>query len=254
MILGFNCNKGNVPYNECKGCKEECFPRPYLDYVIQKHYDSRNLLSPSMMFNCKRKTLLAQYHEIYADPASFYWTFYGTVVHHVLEGWDVPGAIKEKRITFKLGEFEISGQPDILIPLEDGTYELVDFKTTNTVYQDKALPGTPDLKYLKSKKYIGQASLYRHGLAQNGIVVSKAKLYYFARNTASWLPCLTVRIDLDDKLIEEALENAREITEHFKNKTLPSYKECYKENGGLCRNYCEYNYLCWQDAEEKGEK
>jgi hypothetical protein len=250
MIQGFHCPEGDVTFEHCSSCKRECRPRPYLDWLIENNKDRRNLLSPSMIWSCPRSVLLNQYTDYYVTPDSRYWMFYGTVVHSIMEQWKVEG-IREKRINFKLGRFEMSGCPDCLIPCEGG-YELIDFKTTNTVYKCKDSDEI-EMKYLLKPEYEGQLAVYAHGLAQNGIKVVRAKLYYFARSSKSYIPCVTVPVEIKPAMVEEAIQRCEFIQSHFDNKTLPSYQDCQKEFNWKCKLYCEVNQFCWEDASQKGE-
>jgi hypothetical protein len=248
MIKGFNCQKGEVEFKDCFSCDRECMPRPYLDFIIDGAKDERAMFSPSMIWNCPRNVLLNQYCEVFIEPKQRYWLFFGTMTHTILEQWNRPGLIKEKRIKFNLGNYQLSGQPDCLSPKEDGTYELIDFKTIKMISLDKE--GQPKWEWLKKQDYIGQLSVYAHGLKQHGIEVTSAKLYYFAKmdefNKQPLPTCLAVPISIDEKLVQDAIKRLDFIKGYYDLKKLPAIEDCQKEYRWKCEKYCEYYQKCME--------
>lgn len=142
LFKGFVCEVSgeNVSPAECLGCAasgslEGCnFTYPILNGLVE-HNQNRGLSSYSVtqLLGCPLKVRLMREHDYWIAPSKAYWAFRGTLAHAIVEGYIDDGGVAEVRFVANVGEYVLSGQPDLYYPQRK---HLVDYKTT------KSLPGT----------------------------------------------------------------------------------------------------------------
>lgn len=131
--------------------------------------------------------------------------------------WVVP-AFLERPFNLKLGEYMLSGRIDRIDKLDDGTYEVIDYKTGR-------MKSNPNLK--------NDLQLSIYALACRdifGIQVSKLSLYYLEDNEK----ISTERTDEQlNKIVNDVEETVSELKRSDFNPTP----------GFLCR-FCDYRLIC----------
>lgn len=131
--------------------------------------------------------------------------------------WTVPAFLEKPFRTIIAGKI-FTGRIDRIDQLEDGTYEIIDYKT-GTFKEDMKLKN--DLQLLI---YLIVAK------QQYQIEVSKLSLYYVLENKKA-------TIDASDMNIEKAIEKIQMILENIDNNN-------FEPKPGMMCKYCDYRSIC----------
>ena len=183
--------------------------------VVEGTISATGLMKPPKMY------VLEQIHseEIEVEISDLIASRYGTAIHDSVEKVKLTNAIQEQRLATIVDGTKIVGKFDIMIKQEDGTYKLVDVKSTSVwtyIYGSK------------DEEYVKQLSIYRLLAIRNGFVVGrKAEIFMVFTD---WMPSKAKRdseypqarlhvkqiklwsIEETEEWIEERLRMLRETT------------------------------------------
>ena len=137
-IVGFKCAYTNeeISFDDCIKCaltyKNKCqFTPDILNGIVSQVTDVRDAISVTKIIGCQRLSYLVNNYDVYVSPAKLYWAFRGTLAHSIIEKYKIdPDCVVEQRFKKQIGDYTISGKPDIIIP-KHGIIR--DYKTTNSV-------------------------------------------------------------------------------------------------------------------------
>lgn len=156
------------------------FSDEVIKWLLIDEYDYEpGVLSATTLMDPIRKTILKERHreEMEVDVEAFIDRRFGTAVHSSFEKIDYSDReiIQEKRYHADVGEYRISGKPDMLVPLNKSDLYLIrDIKTASVwaaVYGDKI------------DDWALQLSIYKYILTQNGIkTLDYAKMIAFYKD------------------------------------------------------------------------
>lgn len=106
-------------------------PAPLVSAIVNDTYEKVGDISVTRLIGAPRKHQLETRHdaEVTQDATDFLWSLLGQSVHEIFRRAEdiTPGYLVEKRLTATVGDWAISGQPDLLTP--DRT--LQDWKITS---------------------------------------------------------------------------------------------------------------------------
>lgn len=118
------------------------FPAPFLSSMLENVYspdrpkfNPREVSVTHVLKGCPRCRVLQAYEGYTVDLDSTIAAWRGTQFHSLMEKHAVPGDVCEARFWAPVPgtEFTVHGKPDILRPRADGTWEILDLKTTQSV-------------------------------------------------------------------------------------------------------------------------
>ncbi len=129
-------------------------------------------VSVTELTGCLTSTYLKRTGDVFVEPTAAFWAFRGQLAHALAESHPFPGAITETRLEISLdgNGSRLTGQPDALEPLPDGTFRLVEYKSTKKVPAFAAGP------YAHHQR---QAGCYAYMATQAGHVVTTVRFIYF---------------------------------------------------------------------------
>lgn len=236
-----------IPHEEMRDYAK-LFPTdfPYspamLDIMFQR--DERGFASPTMLSGCVRQLVL-KLNTDYGEKPEHAWTrARGKAWHDWLQHEKLPrGSIVERRYEIEIQlddgrSIEFSGQPDLLIPLADGTWLLVDYKTVK------------DLENSGKASWQLQMSCYKWLLSKYGIEVSRIFIQQIsmkANMRTEIIPLSDVEIEnyIHDRIIKvaDALDGV------YNMENLPPMLDAAldKDLIWLCgsHNWCPVRELCF---------
>src|SRR3990167_1487536 len=104
-------------------------PAPLVSAIVNDTYRDTGDISVTRLIGPPRKHQLELRHDagIITDATDYLWTLLGQTVHEIFRRADVKGYEVEKRLTAKVGNWTLSGQPDLLTP----EHVLQDWKVTS---------------------------------------------------------------------------------------------------------------------------
>jgi hypothetical protein len=170
-LVGFKCPaNGEEPgrdnaYDYCIGsCSKRCMPKSVLCAIRNDHVRSTHtgdMLSPSALKGCARKTVLERTEDYTEEPPKLYYAVRGALIHGFLEKNDAKGVVTEQRVYKKVTlsdgrELVVSGQID---DYDSEEALITDFKTNSDkgtwfLFNEGAKP-----------EHIQQTNIYRWLLA-----------------------------------------------------------------------------------------
>ncbi len=159
---------------------ETNIPEPFFSAIVKQNTGARyefdydfsvtELLKPAFQRSLDRKQESSG-GGIVEDASSLVWSFFGSIMHKVLEGTEIEGAIIEKSLRYEIevdGKvYVIAGRPDFW---KNGL--LTDFKST----------GVGTVTYARFDGYLEQLNIYALLLEAAGIKVDRLRNILFLKN------------------------------------------------------------------------
>lgn len=119
----------------------------------------------------ERRLYRAHHQQIEWSVWDDFFPFLGEAVHAFLEDFAGPDDIVEERMFVEVAGRLLSGKPDLQRLLDDGTYEIIDYKVTSS-YRARE----------PSDQWKTQANFYRYCAERQGRPVSKLTVITFVRD------------------------------------------------------------------------
>lgn len=287
-LIGIKCKKhGNMDFGEIQKGKCDCTPRVIVDSILEivmKDYHKGDVITATSCLGCIRETYLTRTYPYYATIAQLYYSWRGTLTHHIFERPKLVDWKSEEQFS---KELDIDGKPVKLTGKIDGydarSKALQDFKTIG----DKGLMFV--IKQGAKDDHIAQVNIYKWLCPYK---VERLEIIYFSmmtfaktgemfefsqsfkndpdktkhgfeyfeppvrRTKSGWgkyklfynIPA--VPIWSEDEVKKYLTPKVKILYNAFNNKIIPPM--CDEETRGWkCNDYCNVKHLC--DKIEKGE-
>lgn len=243
--VSFKCSAGTIPIKTCiQACPNpagRCLSLPTLIEVGWSR-EYRGSFSTTLLLMPTRQAYLTLTADYAIDPSESAFLLLGTKAHRRLE--QVAKKVKELQSEMPITG-EVNSTLDLLEPLPDGTYRLVDYKTAGSFAIQKMLDGD-------FGTYAMQVNHYRLQAESVSFPVSQMFIQYIARdftprnNLPDVAKMALVKVPfMDNAFVQGYFDNARECLEAaMASGELPPICEDRWNSDGRCKSYCSVNTVC----------
>lgn len=246
--IAFRCAAGIIPIKQClEACPlptGRCLSLPTLNEVgWTREYKSK--FSTTLLLMPTRQAYLVLTQDYAIDPKDRAFALLGTKCHRRLQ--QVGKKLEELKVEFPVDDYEISSTLDLLEPLPDGTWRLVDYKTIGTFAIKKMLADPPDYG-----TYAMQINHYRTQVSRLGFEVSECFLQYIARDFTprsqiegvSKMALIPIPIMPDAEVLDFFDRQREALQMALANKTEPPICEDRWNGDNRCKHYCDPREKC----------